>query len=313
MAKVLEIIILIRLEKAISTAIRANQFAFIPQHSTTNQLTKVIDHLANTNNRGKNSGSIPGLRKGVRQSVARQLLHKQLQLHVSLSLVSLVQSFLSNRKYSVQVGISCSEPRTPSAGVPHGSCLSPLLFITYINDIPSTPGTWTNLFADNTMIMTTSGSMQHAIDKLQAQINITLPWLKNWKLILNTNKTLEIKFGRRSLRQTTPLRVNNQDISWKPAVKYLGAALISNANWRKLEAVQNIALRTITSSPWFVRNSIISSSTQTPSIQSIIILSSRIMFYKLHLSRYNYLKEIGKTIGPAELNRKRPGDLIKRT
>lgn len=233
MAKVLEIIILIRLEKAISTAIRANQFAFIPQHSTTNQLTKVIDHLANTNNRGKNSGSIPGLRKGVRQSVARQLLHKQLQLHVSLSLVSLVQSFLSNRKYSVRVGISCSEPRTPSAGVPHGSCLSPLLFITYINDIPSTPGTWTNLFADNTMIMTTSGSMQHAVDKLQAQINITLPWLKNWKLILNTNKTLEIKFGKRSLRQTTPLRVNNQDISWKPAVKYLGVHLDSRLRFNR--------------------------------------------------------------------------------
>jgi len=50
MAKVLEIIILIKLKKVISTSIRPDQYAFRPKHSMTNLLTKVIDHLVNTTN-----------------------------------------------------------------------------------------------------------------------------------------------------------------------------------------------------------------------------------------------------------------------
>ncbi|KAF0749402.1 putative RNA-directed DNA polymerase [Aphis craccivora] len=66
------------------------------------------------------------------------------------------------------------------------------------------------------------------------------------------------------------------------------AALISNANWRRLEAVQNIALRTITGSQWFVRNS-------------------------LQQSNYSHLQNIGKMSGPPERNRNRPGELTRRT
>jgi len=36
------------------------------------------------------------------------------------------------------------------------------------------------------------------------------PRLEGWRLTLNTDKILAIKFGRRGLRQTTPLRINNQ-------------------------------------------------------------------------------------------------------
>jgi hypothetical protein len=192
------------------------------------------------------------------------------------------------------------------------------------------------------MFMATSMGMQHAVDKLQAQIDVTLPWLQKWKLTPNTDKTLAIKFGRRGLKKSTPLKIYNQEISWKPAVKYLGvyldsrlrfnrhvmetaqkarrtraalypvlnrlspipvrtklsiyqmyvrtiityaglawAALISNANWRRLEVVQNIAHRTITGSPWFVRNTVISKSSQIPSIQSTITQNSKNMFVKL--------------------------------
>jgi len=67
----------------------------------------------------------------------------------------------------------------------------------------STPGTLTNLFVDDTMFMATSIGMQHAVDKLQLQIDITLPWLKSWKLTLDTDKILAIKFGGRGLKSTT--------------------------------------------------------------------------------------------------------------
>jgi len=79
--------------------------------------------------------------------------------------------------------------------------------------MPSTPGTWTNLFDDDTIFIATSMGMQHAVDKLQVQIDITLPWLQKWKLTLNTDKTLAIKFGRRGLKNTRPLKIHYQEIS----------------------------------------------------------------------------------------------------
>ncbi|CAI6348281.1 unnamed protein product [Macrosiphum euphorbiae] len=102
----------------------------------------------------------------------------------------------------------------------------------------------------------------------------------------------------------------------KTIITYAGpawGALISTANWRRLEAVQSIALRIITGSPWFVRNTVISKSSQVPSIQSTITQNSKNMFIKLQQFNYNHLQSIGKMIGPPELNRNRPGELTRRT
>jgi len=174
MAKVLEIIILIKLKKVISTSIQPDQYAFRPKHSMTNLLTKVIDHLVNTTNREERTAAVLlDFEKAFDKVWHDGLLHKLLQLHVPPSLVRIVQSFNSDRTYSVRVGSAFSSPRTPMAGVSRGSCLLPILFISYINDMPSTSGTWTNLFAHDTIFMATSMGMQHAVEKLQAQIDVT--------------------------------------------------------------------------------------------------------------------------------------------
>lgn len=52
-AKVFEITLLSRLKTTILNKIRPEQFAFRPHHSTTSQLVILIDHLANSTNRGE--------------------------------------------------------------------------------------------------------------------------------------------------------------------------------------------------------------------------------------------------------------------
>lgn len=53
LGKMLETVLLTRLKTATKHLIRLEQFAFRAEHSTTNQLTKLIDHLANSVNHGE--------------------------------------------------------------------------------------------------------------------------------------------------------------------------------------------------------------------------------------------------------------------
>jgi len=99
--------------------------------------------------------------------------------------------------------------------------------------MPYTPGSITNLFADDTMFMSTNISMQHTVDKLQTQINATLPWLKNWRLTLNPEKSIAVKLGRREIKNTTLLRINNIAIQLRTTVKYLGVYLDKRLTYRR--------------------------------------------------------------------------------
>jgi hypothetical protein len=70
----------------------------------------------------------------------------------SASLIKLISSFLSNRKFSVSVEGEMSTPRIMKVGVPQGSVLSPTLLNMYINDTPQAICISLALFTDNTCL-----------------------------------------------------------------------------------------------------------------------------------------------------------------
>jgi hypothetical protein len=67
------------------------------------------------------------------------LLYKLSKLQFSTSLIKLIASFLSQRKFRVSVEGEMLTPRFMQAGVPQGSVLSPTLYTLYINEIPPKP------------------------------------------------------------------------------------------------------------------------------------------------------------------------------
>ena len=70
-------------------------------------------------------------------------------------------------------------------GVPQRSCLGPLLFLIYINDLPNTIRGKVSMYADDTSLC----HMSNDIFKLESAINEDLELLDNWlkgnKLSLN--------------------------------------------------------------------------------------------------------------------------------
>ena len=63
--------------------------------------------------------------------------------------MNILQNFLRNRKQRVALNGQCSSWADVNAGVPQGSILGPLLFLTYINDLSNGLKNECKLFADD--------------------------------------------------------------------------------------------------------------------------------------------------------------------
>ena len=108
------------------------------------------------------------------------------------------ESYLSNRKHAVSLQGSVSPLLTNNFGVPQGSILGPLLFLIFVNDIPSMPSDITmSMYADDVQLAIPFPPEQE--DETRSRAEAILYELKNWYdlngLKLNSSKTQCMTLG----------------------------------------------------------------------------------------------------------------------
>jgi hypothetical protein len=129
------------------------------------------------------------------------------KMEIPHKLIITIKSFLIYRTFKIEIGDKSSICRSIQAGISKGSCLSPHLFSVYINDMPQHPNSKTALFAHDTIFYASSISNNTATEKLQDKINTVTPWLKKWKININSSRTTAIKYNFKThsyIRHTQP-------------------------------------------------------------------------------------------------------------
>ena len=103
-----------------------------------------------------------------------------------------IQDFLSNRQQRVMVGDAQSDIASVTSGIPQGCVLGPILFITYINDLPNHVLSSVRLFADDTKLFSRSDDKEKS-NSLQEDLDRLQDWSEQWLLRFHPEKCHVLK------------------------------------------------------------------------------------------------------------------------
>ena len=120
----------------------------------------------------------------------RILLGKLGSLGVSDQSLRWFKSYFSERKQSVVINGSVSDPCSIQLGVPQGSILGPLLFNIYINSLPNaTKDAKMILYADDAVLLCAASTAAELKEYLDTGFTQICTWYCENKLTLNVKKT----------------------------------------------------------------------------------------------------------------------------
>ena len=121
-------------------------------------------------------------------------------------------------------------------GVPQGSCLGPLLFLLYVNDIPlGNSSTATHLYVDDTTLHYSSPSVTELNINLQRGANASSFLANSNKMVIHQQKSKIMILGsQRKLEGTEEylnVKISGKTVEQSHCEKVLGVYLNSSLKW----------------------------------------------------------------------------------
>ncbi|CAH2097930.1 unnamed protein product [Euphydryas editha] len=244
LGKIYERIILARLRAIVeANSILINeQFGFRAGHSCVHQVHRITEHILAgfSLSKARVTGALFfDVAKAFDKVWHNGLIYKLHKLGLPDRLVLLIRDYLSNRTFRYRVEGTLSSPRTLRAGVPQGSCLSPLLYSLYTNDIPikfaERKSVKMALYADDTALFTSSDRPDLISSRLQSVTDALGDWFRTWRIEINPDKSTAVFFTKVLNYRGRPdeITLYGTPIKWSDQVTYLGVTLDRRLTFRK--------------------------------------------------------------------------------
>ena len=128
-----------------------------------------------------------------------------------------------------------SKTLTNNYGVPQGSNLGPLLFLSYINDIPNVLNSIPRIFADDTCLVIHSANPDLLRSNITGELRKVHIWTNANTITVNPKKTMTLIIPPKITNPSPDIEIQflNSSISANDQIKYLGITIDSRLNFEE--------------------------------------------------------------------------------
>ena len=156
-----------------------------------------------------------------------KLIHKLRSYGILGGLLDFIAFYLNNRAHRTRVGSCLSSSANIRSGVVQGSCLGPILFVLFINDIVDklNSSTTAKLYADDIKLYA-SITVDSDFNNLQHSLDILYLWSSEWQLYISYQKCciviIDANFRRVLGYDNFSFKLDTHILECKPATRDLG-------------------------------------------------------------------------------------------
>ena len=218
--------------------IYSSQYGFRTGHSCQDAIAELIGEIARNLDEGLyTTGVFLDLSKAF-DTLEHEVLFDKLAIYgIRGVALEWYKSYLRNRQLRVKCMVASSSKQEYSDyeqvtyGTPQGSCLGPLLFLIFGNDLFRNLDYCNNLqFADDTTIYKGHRNLRYLIWCIENDLSNLDDWFRANKLTLNVGKSVQMIFSKKK-NVDTCIKLGDTELPKVEIVKFLGMWLDQNLTW----------------------------------------------------------------------------------
>ena len=207
------------------------QSAYLANHSTQSSLHNVVCDILD----GINDNNITGLccldLQKCFDTIDHSILLTKLEKY---GIRGITLNWLKNYLSGRQQRATLNNEFEVMYGVPQGSILGPILFLIFINDLPTCLAKCQcNLFADDTVLYTNASDVDNIVNDLQSDVNNIADWFSYNRPSVNISKSCSMLIGTRNCDDPFEIVLNGGRLNTVTETPYLGVTLSTNLSWEK--------------------------------------------------------------------------------